>query len=125
MNRPTRVTRSSATVIDNILTNTIIDSHIQSGIIKTDVCEHFAVFSLIKTNLEHTNIKNAIIKRDINEGNMKYFKTTFDSSDWDLLANILLTNDSYNIFLDRFIKNYDQGFLERKIEIKQKNLSSP
>ena len=76
MNRPTRVTKSSATVIDNILTNTIIDSHIQSGIIKTDVCEHFAVFSLIKTNLEHTNIKNAIIKRDINEGNMKYFKTT-------------------------------------------------
>ena len=125
MNRPTRVTKSSATVIDNILTNTIIDSHIQSGIIKTDVCEHFAVFSLIKTNLEHTNIKNAIIKRDINEGNMKYFKTTFDSSDWDLLANILLTNDSYNIFLDRFIKNYDQAFLERKIEIKQKNLPSP
>ena len=125
MNRPTRVTKSSATVIDNILTNTIIDSHIQSGIIKTDVSEHFAVFSLIKTNLEHTNIKNAIIKRDVNEGSMKYFKTTFDSSDWDLLANILLTNDSYNIFLDRFIKNYDQGFLERKIEIKQKNLSSP
>ena len=56
---------------------------------------------------------------------MKYFKTTFDSSDWDLLASILLTNGSYNIFLDRFIKNYDQAFLERKIEIKQKNLPSP
>ena len=53
MNRPSRVIKSSATVIDNILTNTIIDSHIQSGIIKTDVSEHFAVFSLIKTNLEH------------------------------------------------------------------------
>ena len=52
INRPTRVTKSTATVIDYILTNTIIDSHIQSGIIKTDISNHFAVFSLIKTNVQ-------------------------------------------------------------------------
>ena len=45
INRPTRVTKLSATVIDNILTNTIIDSHIQIGIIKNDVSDHFDVFS--------------------------------------------------------------------------------
>ena len=33
-------------------------------------------------------------------------------------------NDSYDIFLERFIKIYDQAFPERKIKIKQKNLSS-
>ena len=69
INRPTRVTKSKATVIDHILTNTIIDSHIQSGIIKTDISDHFAVFSLIKTNLEQTNIK----KDHIDEDSMKYF----------------------------------------------------
>ena len=56
INRPTRVTKSSATVIDHILTNTLIDSHIQSSIIKTDISDHFAFFSLLKTNLEQTNI---------------------------------------------------------------------
>ena len=56
INRPTRVTKSSATVIDHILTSTLIDSHIQSGIIKTDISDHFAVFSLLETNLERTNI---------------------------------------------------------------------
>ena len=96
--RPTRVTKSSATVIDHILTNTIIDSHIQSGIIKTDINDHFAIFSLIKTNLEQTNIKKTIIKRDINEDSMKYFKIIFNSTDWDLLTQTLSTNDSYNIF---------------------------
>ena len=125
INRPTRVTKSSATVIDHILTNTIIDSHIQSGIIKTDISDHFAVFSLIKTNFKQTNIKKTIIKRDINEDSMKYFKAIFNSIDWDLLTQTLSTNDSYNIFLERFIKIYDQAFPERKIEIKQKNLSSP
>ena len=125
INRPTRKTKSSATVIDHILTNTIIGSHIQSGILKTDISDHFAVFSLIKTNFELTNIKKTIIKRDIDEDSMKYFKTNFNSTDWDLLTQTSSTNDSYNVFLERFIKVYDQAFPERKIKIKQKNLSSP
>ena len=125
INRPTRMTKSSVMVIDNILTNTLIDSYIQSGIIKTDISDHFAVFSLLKTNLEQTNIKKTIIKRDINEDSTKYLKTIFNSTDWELLTQTSSTNDSYNMFLESFIKIYDQAFPERKIEIKQKNLSSP
>ena len=124
INIPTRATKSNATIIDHILTKTLIDLHIQSGIIKTDISDHFAVFSLLKTNLELTNIKKTIIKKDINEGSMKYFKTIFNNTDWDLLTQTWSTNDSYNMFLERFIKIYDQAFPERKIEIKQKNLSS-
>ena len=56
---------------------------------------------------------------------MKYFKTIFNSTDWDLLTQTSSTYDSYNIFLERFIKIYDQAFPERKIEIKQKKLPSP
>ena len=125
INRPTRMTKSSVMVIDNILTNTLIDSYIQSGIIKTNISDHLAVFSLLKTNFEQTNIKKTIIRRDINEDSMKYFKTVFNSTDWDLLTQTSSTNDSYDIFLERFIKIYDQASPERKIEIKQKNLSSP
>ena len=73
INRPTRVTKSTAPVINHILTNIIIDSHIQSSIIKTDISDHFAAFSLIKTNLEQTDIKKTIIKRYINEDSMKLF----------------------------------------------------
>ena len=58
VNRPTIVTKTSATIIDNILTNTIIDSPLHSGIVKTD----FAVFCLLKTNFEQSNIKNIVIK---------------------------------------------------------------
>ena len=98
------MTESSATIIDHILANTLIDSHIQSGIIKTDISAHFAVFSLLKTNLEQTNIKKTIIKRDINEDSMKYFKTIFNSTDQDLLTQTSSANDSYDIFSERFIK---------------------
>ena len=56
---------------------------------------------------------------------MKYFKTIFQSTDWDLITQTSSANDSYDIFLERFIKIYDQAFPERKIEIKKKNLPSP
>ena len=114
-----------STVIDHFITNTIIDSHVQSGIIKTDISDHFAIFSLIKTNLKQMNIKKTIIKKNMNEDSMKYFKVIFNSIDLDMFTQTLLTNDSYNIFLERFIKIYDQAFPGRKIEIKQKNLSIP
>ena len=50
INRPTRVTKTIATIIDHILTNSIIVSLLHSGIVKTDVNDHFAVFYLVKTN---------------------------------------------------------------------------
>ena len=68
INKPTRVTKLSATIIDHIPTNALIDSHIQSGIIKTDISDHF---SLIKTNLEQIIINKTIIERDINKNSMK------------------------------------------------------
>ena len=107
----------TAAIIDNILTNTLIDSRIQSGIIKTDISGHLAGVFLLKTNLEQKNIKKTIIKRDVNKDSMKYFKTIFNCTS--------STNDSYNIFFQKFIKIYDQAFPERKNEMKQKSLSSP
>ena len=56
VNRPTRVTKISATIIDHVLPHTIIDSKVQSGII-TDISNHLVVFAMIKTSLVQSNIK--------------------------------------------------------------------
>ena len=124
INRPTRATKSSATIIDHVLTNTIIDSEVQSGIIKTDISDHFAVFALMRTSLVQPNIKETFIKRDINENSIKYFKSILNSVDWNLITQTSTPDSSYNIFLEKFIKLYDTAFPERKVEIKQRNLTS-
>ena len=49
----------------------------------------------------------------------------FNSIDWNLVTQMLVPNDSYNIFLEKFVQIDDQAFPERKTEIKPKNLSSP
>ena len=125
INRPTRVTKSSATIIDHVLTNTIIDSEVQSGIIKTDISDHFAVFALMRTSLVQPYLKKTSIKRDVNEDSIKYFNSILNSVDWDLITQTTTPDSSYNIFLDKFIKLYDIAFPERKVEKKQKNLTSP
>ena len=69
-----------------------------SGIVKTDISVHFAVFCLLKTNFEQSNIKYIIVKRDINKATVEHFKSLFNSIDWDLVTQTSLPNDSYIIF---------------------------
>ena len=45
-NKPTRVTRNTATAIDHIITNTVVDIQFKSGIIQTDLSDHFPIFAL-------------------------------------------------------------------------------
>ena len=96
INRPTRVTKSSATIIDHVLINTVINSEVQSGMIKTDMSDHFAVFALMRTSLVQPNLKKTFIKRDLNEYSIKYFKSILNSVDWDLITQT--TPDSSYIF---------------------------
>ena len=64
-----------------MLTNTTIDSEVQIGIIKTDISDHFAVFTLMKTSMVQSNIKKTFTKRVINEDSIKYFKSILNSVD--------------------------------------------
>ena len=41
--KATRVTRTRATAIDHILTDRALENKIQSGIIKTDISDHFPI----------------------------------------------------------------------------------
>ena len=58
--RPTRVTRTSATTIDHILTNRVLENKIQPGIIKTDIRNYFPIFTFFKANETCSLEKNKI-----------------------------------------------------------------
>ena len=44
--------------------------------------------------------------------------------DWNLITQTLNPSDSCSIFMEKFIKIYDQAFLLQKIKIKGKSLVS-
>ena len=124
INRPTRVTRKSATCIDHILTNSFIDSEIKAGIFKNDMSDHFPVFCNVKTNVSTNSDKTIIYKRTFNEESVDDFKYLLNHVDWNYIVNSD-TSESYYKFLMKFSELYYVAFPETKIEIKTKNLLSP
>ena len=48
INKPTRVTSSTATAIHNIITNSIFDNDFESAIIKIDVSVYFPIIFITK-----------------------------------------------------------------------------
>ena len=62
INRPARLIETIAKIVHRILINSTINSLLNSGIVKTDIGDRFAVFYLLKINFQQSNIKNIIIK---------------------------------------------------------------
>ena len=80
------------------------------------------VFLCVKDNLERKSNNEYILRRDIGESNVEKFKELMNTVDWNLITQTLNANDSYSIFIEKFIKIYDQVFPLQKIRIKGKSL---
>ena len=61
IDRPSRITEYSATLIDNIFTNDLITDKL-SGLIINDVSDHLPVFSIIKNNVNKSHGEKNILK---------------------------------------------------------------
>ena len=126
INKPTRVTKKSATAIDHIITNSFLNSNISTGIIKNDISDHFPIF-VISNGLDvdlypkHTTI----FKRHINDNSINDFKTILNEANWESLLNINCPNKAYDSFLQSFLSLYDEAFPKVKIKIKTKSFLSP
>ena len=75
INKPTRITKKSATAIDHIITNSFLKNDIKTGIIKTDTSDHFPIFIVSsKPDIDVYSTDNFIFKRYINDETMNNFK---------------------------------------------------
>ena len=69
INRPTRVTTHSATIIDNIFTGQSHDN-VTSGFIIDDISDHFAILTLFKTDISRVINSEHICKRNLFDVNI-------------------------------------------------------
>ena len=79
--RPTRVTRTSVTLVDHILTNRVIENKVHSGITKTYISGHISIFTFLTTNETCTLKIIKSIKRD-NE-NIDSWKFLLQNIKWE------------------------------------------
>ena len=126
-NKPTRVTRHSANVIDHITTNCVTGHNdFKSAIIKTNLSDHFPVVFAIKTN-ETTErpIVKSTYKRSYCEKNIDMFKNFLHNRNWDDIKKIEDPNKAYKYFLNIFIDIYNKSFLKSEVKVKFKSDQSP
>ena len=96
INKPTRVTRANATVIDHILTNAFLNKQIETGIIKTEISNHFPIF-LITDQITSSEIKDKrtlLYKRTINTATKENFKNIFARKSGDYIKEIDNPNEA-------------------------------
>ena len=126
VNKPTRVTKNNATLIDYIITNSFMDQENLTGILKTDVSDHFPIFTIsVKHRLDSSDKKVTIIKRIINADSIQEFRDILSEVDWENLYSITNPNDAYEYFLKVFSGIYDLAFPLKTFSVKKKTLQNP
>ena len=96
--RPTRITKSTATLIDNILIDHKRGEQYESYVIIDDISDHLPCLSIVKNMLINKHTKIKIESRDTREKNIKNLKIKLSQVDWD---NILNTQD-VNVMTENF-----------------------
>ena len=75
MNKPTRVSRNNATIMDHINTNHFLNNDMHSGLITAEISNHFPKYLISKDlTLDSSNEPICITKRETNDKSIAYFK---------------------------------------------------
>ena len=110
--KPTRITKTNATLIEHILTNDFVNTNSSRGIETSDISDHFPIF-LITSAQFFNNIQNktTVKKREINKKSKQYFMEILNKVNWKHLYSLTDTNLAYEYFLRTFNGLYNHAFL--------------
>jgi len=122
--QPTRITDSSATLIDNIFTNSF-DGILESAILTADISDHLPVITWINTTpTNFNNLRNLKMTRTFSNDNITYFRSLLDNTDWNPVLDLCERNEhdlSYKAFVDTFKAAYNMAFPLRPEKLSKKN----
>ena len=114
--KATRVTQTTATLIDHVLTNNfdVWGKHRQ-GILCTDISDHYAVFHIAgNTMCKSKDCLSPTVKRDLSHRNVQKFIDKMQQVDWQNVTEIRDPQNAYNQFHNIISKTYDKCFPYKK-----------
>ena len=123
--RPTRITRNTATLIDNIFTNEM-GKNMESGLLVTDITDHLPVFVIYKCDYVNTNTTDSPrYKRLLTERSIAALKQDLLAQNWNTIYDETNTNTAYDIFLSIFMKHFDKNCPLHKCKEKKSEIKKP
>ena len=120
--KPTRITRSTATLIDNIMVGRRYHSNFESQIIVSDLSDHFPCI----LNVKNTNLfkkKQATIQtRGLNPSKIENIKKKLSQVNWNELLADKTTDNSFDTFHQFLTDTMDEIAPYHTVKISQKKL---
>ena len=115
INEPTRVTRKTATAIDQILKNQFINVTFKTAIFKTDTSDHFPVCIIISSTEKLVENKHThVYRRVIADEATKCFNQALYKTDWVEIKLAIIHLNIINYFLKNFFLFTKTFFQERR-----------
>jgi hypothetical protein len=90
INKPTRVTSNSATLIDNIFSNILDPEDLISCILPLDISDHFPILYYVNNRIspKSSNPTPVKKKRDMSRKNIDTFNLAISGTDWSIITNM-------------------------------------
>ena len=108
--KPTRVTKSSATLIDNIFSNDISSAeNLFKGLLYTDITDHYPIFYIdysCTIKLQDKVIK----KRILSQTNVTKFSSALLNHDWNHILQNNEPQSAYYSLMNDYVKMYNSSF---------------
>lgn len=108
IDKPSRITPTSSSLIDNIFTNQVSDK-MHSGLLYTDISDHLVTFALTHDNISF-NASNGYLSRDFSESHRNLFTSLLSEQSWNSLFAIDDPSLALDHFLDIITTLYDIAF---------------
>ena len=121
INKPTRITSTSATIIDNIFMNNLHSQSITAGILASDVSDHCPVFCISPFSILTHETDKYITKRIFNECNKARFVEILNECDWSECLNQTQCQPAFSLFYNQYTTYFNQCFPPTKIKIGYRN----
>ena len=121
INRLTRITQCSATLIDNIFTNNLCHNDCCfQGILVNDVSDHFPVFYMNHGCAVQVP-DECIVSRNFPYQNKIAFHNAIAEIDWGEIYTVTETQSAFSMFHSTFANLFNQHFPKHKITVKYNN----
>ena len=109
--RPTRVTHASATLIDNIYSNQILDGdHSLSVVMLTGITDHNIIFH-IANNVHAQDVEYSITRRNYTTRNKDNFISQLSNIDWAGVLQSDSTQRAFSLFQNKMRSLHDNCFI--------------
>lgn len=120
--KPTRITHSSATLIDNLYITSKTKSEFHTGIICTDISDHLPIIIFIgKINKSNKVLNTTLTKREINSQTLESISKHIENINWRTLED-MNTNEAYDHFSEKIKDVINHYAPEKTIKISAKSI---